>query len=355
MIGMPPGYPPPTVNGVYVGDLLTPTDAPDWVSPATMGPEIEAAVGKYVFDVTFRASDRPRVAEEILEMTRRRYATARYLWRREAWDLFALHDIGPDRMHHAFWKFLDPSHPRFRDDPSMRELLERYFRVLDEEIGAFLDAVGPEAIVLIASDHGSQAMHGAFCVNEWLRQSGYLTIRGEPSPGTPLEECDVDWSRTKVWGAGGYYARLQLNLRGREPEGIVDPSDVPGLVERLKRDLARVVLPNGQLLGAEVYRPPELYRQVLGDPPDLLAYFGSLRWRSAGTVGHGTLFLEENDTGPDDSVHSRDGILVRRDSAQSAQRALPPHQIIDVAPTILRMMNIEARPDIQGQVILDLL
>jgi predicted AlkP superfamily phosphohydrolase/phosphomutase len=354
VVGMPPGYPPPTVNGVYVGDLLTPAGAPDWVSPPSIAGELNQACGGFVFDVTFRAGERARVAEEILDMTRRRFRAATHLWRRERWDFFALHDIGPDRMHHAFWKFLDPGHPRYREDPGMRAILERYYRLLDQEIAGFLDAVGPEPIVLVVSDHGSQAMEGAFCVNEWLRQEGYLSLLRDPTPGTPLEQSEVDWGKTRVWGAGGYYARLQFNVRGREPLGIVDPTDVPTLTSDLRRRLGAVRIPSGEPLSAEIHRPQDLYREVRGDPPDLLAYFGGLRWRSAGTMGHGKLFLEENDTGPDDSVHSMEGVVVRRDELGSGRRELAPQRIENIGPTVLRMMRVDPAATCQGTVATDL-
>ena len=108
-IGMPPGSPPPKVNGVYVSDFLTPDDATDFVSPASMVPVVRAAAGgEYMFNVTFRAEDRDRVEREIFDMTRKRFAVVRKIWSQEPWDFFAVHEIGPDRIHHAFWKYLRP-------------------------------------------------------------------------------------------------------------------------------------------------------------------------------------------------------------------------------------------------------
>ena len=89
-----PGYPPP-VNGVYISDFLTPDGAKDFVTPQSLAPEILAVAGGYEFDVTFRAEDRQRIGEELIDMTRKRWAVARHLWAKEKWDLFALHEIGP--------------------------------------------------------------------------------------------------------------------------------------------------------------------------------------------------------------------------------------------------------------------
>jgi predicted AlkP superfamily phosphohydrolase/phosphomutase len=350
VVGMPPGYPPPHVNGVYVSDFLTPPGAGAFVYPPSVQPEVERAAGGYVFDVHFRADDRARVGRELIEMTRKHFAVARTLWDREPWDLFVLHEIGPDRIHHAFWKYLDPGHPRFEDDPALRTLVEEYYAQLDHEIGALLDRVGPGVKVLFVSDHGSQGMTGCFCINEWLIQEGYLALRGRPPPpGTPLEQTDVDWARTRAWAAGGYYARIFLNVRGREPEGTLDPADVPAFVENLSARLGRVRRPDGNVMGAEVLRPRDIYREVRGDAPDLMAYFGHLRWRSAGTLGHHSLFLAENDTGPDDSVHSFEGFYLVVPSDSGVPGPAPAQSLVDIGPSILQMFGLPPSPPVVGR------
>jgi predicted AlkP superfamily phosphohydrolase/phosphomutase len=352
VIGMPPGYPPPKVNGVYISDFLTPSSAKDFCHPQALVPEVQAVSGGYTFDVTFRADDRERIATELFTMTQRRFKVARHLWAKEKWDFFALHEIGPDRLHHAFWKFFDTTHPRHEEHPQFTELADRYYAMVDEEIGQLLETVDDKVNILVASDHGSQAMDGCFCINQWLIDNDYLAINGPTPPrGTALEKMSVNWSKTSVWGAGGYYARLNFNIRGREPQGIVDPKEVPELRRRLAEDLEKVRLPNGQPLAPEVRAPDQIYRQVRGDAPDLMAYFGHLKWRSAGTLGYDSLFLDENDTGPDDSVHSFDGVFLLARPDHSGRTALPQQSILDVGPSLLKMMEVPVPNEMQGRAI----
>ena len=356
VLGMPPGYPPPAVNGVSISDFLTPASATDFVNPVALRPEIESVAGGPFFDISFRVEGRRKVADELFEMTRRRWRVARHLWKKEPWDLFVIHDIGPDRLHHTFWKYFDAQHPRHPSDPEFASIGDDFYRLLDAEIGSFLDLIGPDVSVLVVSDHGSQAMGGCFCVNEWLIEQGYLHLAGPPpAPGTPLEKTPIDWARTRVWGAGGYYARLFFNVRGREPKGIVDPGDVPALVEELRSRLSGLHTPTGAALPVRLFTPEEVYREVQGDPPDLMAYFDDARWRSAGSVGHGRLCLEENDTGPDDAVHSFDGVIAFRDPASPVGTDLGEQQIIDVAPTILSRYGVGIPPYVQGRPIRPLL
>ncbi|MCI4323698.1 MAG: alkaline phosphatase family protein [Thermoplasmata archaeon] len=355
VIGMPPGYPPPTVNGVYVSDFLTPEKARDFATPISRVPELEqAAGGSYRFDITFRAEDRERIATELFDMTRRRWAMARHLWAQEKWDLFALHEIGPDRLHHAFWKYIDPAHPKYEEHPVFSGLADRYYSMLDQEIGQLLDHVGDEVTVLFASDHGSQAMDGCFCINEWLADNGYLTLRGaRPPAGTQIEKASVDWSKTKVWGAGGYYARLFFNIQGREPEGTVPPMDVPELTRTLTEQLSQVRREDGRPLNPIVRDPRTIYRQLRGDPPDLMVYFGDLRCRSAGTLGYGKWFISDNDTGPDDSVHTFEGIYAVAGGGVAPRGPSPERSILDVSSTLLTMLEQPVPTHNQGRPITD--
>ena len=356
VIGMPPGYPPPTVNGVYISDFLTPDGAKDFVTPESLAPEILGVAGGYEFDVTFRAEDRQRIGDQLIDMTQKRWAVARHLWAKERWDLFALHEIGPDRIHHTFWKFFDRTHPRFEDVPAYRELVDRYYTMLDDEMGKFLALVGDDVTTFVLSDHGSMAMDGCFCINEWLIQKGYLVLKGPaPARGTPIEKVQVDWTKTTAWGAGGYYARIFFNVKGREPQGILPAFQIPAMTQRLAQDLAKVQLPTGSMLAPDVRAPAKIYREVKGDPPDLMVYFGNLKWRSAGTLGHGSLFLTENDTGPDDSVHSFDGIYLMSQPGRAAGGKRDSQSIIDVAPTILQRMGVPTPPSMQGKAIAELL
>ena len=135
---------------------------------------------------------------------------------------------------------------------------------------------------------------------KWLPRA-----RRETCSAIPLSKAKVDWSRTKAWGDGGYYARVFLNVAGREPNGIIAPEDYEKVREELVAGLKAIRDENGQEMGTQVFRPEQLYKKVRGVAPDLIVYFGDLYWRSVGTVGGGRIHTFENDTGPD-------GLTMRR-------------------------------------------
>ena len=202
-------------------------------------------------------------------------------------------EMGTDRIHHGLWKYHDPSHHKYEVHPTLNHSIYDYYRSIDSEIGQILDLVDEQTTVFIVSDHEAKKMDGGICVNEWLIQEGYLTLKTHPATLTALERCEIDWSKTKVWGDGGYYGRIFLNIAGREPQGIVQAEDVEALQSELTAKFEALTDPDGVNIGTTVYTPQDIYHEWNGVPPDLIVYFGDLSWRSVGTVGHGSIYTFE--------------------------------------------------------------
>ena len=99
----------------------------------------------------------------------------------------------------------------------------------------------------------------------------------------------VDWSKTRAWSTGGYYARVFFNVRGREPEGIVAPDALDAEIDRLTGELEALNEPTVRAI-----RPRDAYRAVTGFAPELLLFFSDLDVRSLGTIG-GPLHSAHND------------------------------------------------------------
>jgi predicted AlkP superfamily phosphohydrolase/phosphomutase len=160
---------------------------------------------------------------------------------------------------------------------------------------------------------------------------------------TDIDKADINWSKTKAWGWGGYYARIFFNVKGREPEGIVDKKDLEREKAELTRRIMGITDDKGNKLQNQVLVPDELYGTAIGDKPDLMVYFGDLFWRSAGTIGHPSNYLFENDTGPDDSVHSMNGIFMMYDPRRNySSEEIKGAHIEDIAPTLLNMYGYDS-------------
>jgi predicted AlkP superfamily phosphohydrolase/phosphomutase len=105
----------------------------------------------------------------------------------------------------------------------------------------------------------------------------------------------------------------------------------------------------GKPMGNRALRPEELYPEVRGVSPDLLVYFGELRWRSVGSLGLDSgWYTFENDTGPDDANHAHDGIFVLS-STDAAVGPVEDRSLLDVAPTLQTLLRLSAPAGQSGQ------
>jgi len=206
--------------------------------------------------------------------------------------------------------------------------------------------------VLIVSDHGAKRLEGGICINEWLMAEGYLTLKEVPSAVTPFGKVRVEWERTRAWGEGGYYGRLFLNVKGREPNGTIDPSQVETVRDELIERLETITDDTGRPIGVKAFKPERIYAACRGIPPDLIVYFGDLSWRSVGSVGYGSIWTFENDTGPDDANHAQHGIFIVHDPRWTQGRPVEGARIMDIAPTILTLFGFPIPRDMQGRSIL---
>ncbi len=344
VMGVPPSFPVKVLNGCLISDFLTPSSQNTYTYPPELKAEVEQASGGYVFDVEgFRTDDKQGLLGRIYEKTRKHFAVARHLARTKPWDFFMLVEMGVDRIHHAFWSYMDPTHPKYVAGNPFEDAIRQYYIYLDGEIGKLLDLFPADTEVLVISDHGAKKIDGGVCVNEWLIEKGYLALREYPAKPASIDKLPIDWSRTRAWGDGGYYGRIFLNVQGREPQGIVPPNQVDALLSDLRAGL------EGLAPGTRAYRPDELFRETQGYPPDMMVYFGDLHWRSVGSVGLRKVYTTENDTGPDEANHDWHGIFISGLGNGSPRGRRGTVRIYDVGPTLLKRFGIAPPADIVGQ------
>jgi predicted AlkP superfamily phosphohydrolase/phosphomutase len=355
LIGVPQTYPPRAVHGLMVTDFLTPSIESQYTYPPELKAEIAGLpdVHPYQFDVhDFRTPDKNRIRDALVSMTDKRFALARHLLTTKPWDFFMMVEMGTDRVHHAFWQHMDPKHHRYEKGNPYESVIPDYYVHVDRQVGRLLEVLPPETHVIVVSDHGGQCMEGGVALNEWLVQKGYLVLEEPPKAPSRLEALKVDWAKTTAWGSGGYYGRLFLNVRGREPQGLIPPEEYETTRDRLIAELEALPDHLGRPMGTRVLKPESLYRTIRGAaPPDLFVYFGDLRWRSVGTVGGGAIHTFENDTGPDDANHAPDGMLIVHGPGIPARGPIPGMQLMDVTPTVLRLFGLDVPGELQGRVL----
>ncbi len=330
LIGFPGTWPPERLGrGVVLSGWDAPVPrrgvSPCW--PPSLGEEIASRFGVACEDeVDEFAADRPgwhaALANRLEERIGRRLALARWLLHRAAWDVFLVYFGEGDTAAHHLWAHFDPGSPRRPPAPVERRAAEGLARVwgaLDAAVGELLRAAGgPERVRLtVLGDHGSGgAGDRVLYLNRLLAGLGFLrfrrggridtwaaALRREVPPRLPtvvrsalfhwggrggadaLESATrfggIDFDRTTAFSEELNYApAVWLNVRGREPRGVVPPH----AVGRLRRRLIDALLGVRDPWDGEPLVEAVLPREALYDPgpglhrvPDLL-----LRLRAPG-------------------------------------------------------------------------
>ena len=354
LIGIPQTYPVKPLRGLLVTGFLAPDNQSNYTYPEELKQEVEKISDGYIIDIKdFRTENKDWLKEQVYEMTEKRFRLVRHFLANKPWDFFMFVEMGPDRLHHGFWRYCDASHRLYEPGNAYENVIKDYYIYLDLEIGKLLEQIDLEkTMVMIVSDHGAKSMQGGICVNEWLIREGYLRLKNQPAEVTRLRMDNIDWSGTRVWGEGGYYSRLFFNVEDREPQGIVPAREYDALRDEIIDRLGALGDDKGQSIGTVIHRPEDLYKEVRNVPPDLIAYFGDLNWRSVGSIGMNSIHTFENDTGPDDANHDYNGVFVLSDPriAVSEQgRNLENISLYDIAPTILDCLNTKILPDMLGR------
>lgn len=359
LIGVPQTYPPKPVNGIVVSSFLTPDKSKGYTFPPEIRYELdEIADGEYLIDVpNFRTENKTHLLDEIYKMTERRFKVIKEFLQKKPWDFFMFVEMGIDRIQHGFWRYMDKKHRLYQPGNPFEQVIFDYYVYVDREIGEILEFLPTDTSVMVVSDHGAKAMKGAIAINDWLIQRGYLVLNGSPNRHVKLRPEMVDWGKTKVWAEGGYYSRVFINLKGRDPQGIVDLEDYEFFREDLKSEIEGIKDEKGEKMLNKVFKPEEIYSKCNGFPPDLILYFDDLNWRGAGTIGNGGLHLFENDMGPDDANHAEEGIFIFVPSKDirfpyKKGENLTGLKIYDVAATVLDCFNVGIPKDMQGRSLL---
>lgn len=400
-VNVPVTYPPTPVNGNLIGDFLTPMGDRSFTWPPELLSEVEEATGPYqLYHVeVYRPGRAGVVLDELERVLEANCRANRWLIENKPWDFAMFHVWGTDRFGHELWHLLDERHPMHdaAEAHIHRDRALAYWRRVDEVVGEWIAAAGDDVTTIVLSDHGFGPIHHFLVFNVWLLQQGWIRLK--PRLGTFLRRSlfelgvspalgyrasmklgfarmrlsagvgtrkrwlerinriflslnDVDWSRTKIYSKGNY-GQLFLNLRGREPHGIVEPgAEAEAVLNDVTRDLRALREPGtGEPLIGDIWRADELYEGRYADrAPDLTFLPRDMRNKALGTVDFTSHRFVEPAYG-NSGDHRMNGILFMHGPGIRQGVRMDGANLIDVAPTILHYLGQGVPEDFDGRVL----
>jgi predicted AlkP superfamily phosphohydrolase/phosphomutase len=402
-----PARPSHQFPGFFLGDFLSPADAPDFASDRAIYAELEQEVGPYqAWSTTIHdGGNEAAVLADLHGFLEQHLSTVQFLMNRCDWDLFIFDLMATDRLQHELWHVWDLTHRaargRERELEALRPKLIAFWQTVDQGVGAIEADLPSDTALLVISDHGFGPIEHYVNFNVWLLEQGFIALEDSfyvkqkhwfyRMGATPewmygvmsrlglgkhrvsrfrgkqegfmdrlgeslfLSRRHIDWSRTRAY-AQGNFGQIFLNLKGRQPNGCVAPADARAVLDELKAGIMAIPHPEtGEPLVEHVYERDELYdgpHTALA--PDLTVVLTDWKYRTIGLHDFTTNRLFAPAFGPTGD-HRLDGIMIAsgpafRPGAESQQAML-----LDVAPTVLHLLGVPVPDDMDGRVLTELL
>ena len=407
IVAMPLTYPPVKVNGVMVSPVrLT---EPDKVQ--TYPPELSEELFREI-ELTSVLNERRQFMdmhtakvgsdlETFLDKTvtssftviKKLTESTLYLLSRYEYD-FGMFMLPVDALQHHLWCSMDQGHPSYNP-----KLAEKYkgvifegYKSVDEAMGRILNKAGDDATIILVSDHGFGPLHRIFYLNRWLIEQGLLKLKGgrpysfnfaKTSINIFLQKIGlgaiaralpegvkkwkipivkrskksipelIDWRHTYAYATS--YA-LNINLKAREPQGIVKPgNEYEDLVKHIKEELCKLKDPiSGQILIDKVLEKREMYNgPYVEEAPDILFFFKDPRYSARKVPLYPDLFrhLTPEDRMSGHHTSFPEGICIMKGPHIIPGANLTAPNIVDITPTVLYLMGEALHEDMDGRVL----
>lgn len=406
---VPMTYPARKVNGLMITGLLTPPDAATFTYPESLREEIFMSVGDY--RVTPKAIYSDERADEYLaelEYTaEKRFEAVLYLAQRYPWDVLMVVFNATDMVQHGFWKHMDEQHPNHDPEKAKRYsgAILQIYQKMDAIMASIFDLMEEQTALLVLSDHGAGPVHRCINMNNWLIERGYMKVKKNPvsrlkywvfrhlftildvyelfakivsmlrlgglrekgqgirwtAAGYKFIQkiffsfLDIDWSETIAYSLnGGMMGEIYINREGREPRGIVpNGQEYEKLRNEIISELQRWRDPvTGENLIGVVHKGENVFWGPLANlAPDLIptpgrpeiAFFGGFEFMSNPLVQETPSVIS--------AQHRQSGILMMLGESVRRGNELLGAKIIDIAPTILHLLDMKVPREMDGRVL----
>jgi predicted AlkP superfamily phosphohydrolase/phosphomutase len=307
---------------------------------------IDRLTGDLEIDTLEKAQSDPELFfERVNQITDEMAEICLYLLHEEKWDFFMSVFMGMDRIQHFFWKYIDSTHPKFEEN-ALSRFVKNFYIKADSIVGRFLKSVDEDIFVMVLSDHGFCPVYKEVIVNNYLEERGFL-IRNSG-------KIDLEKSKAVSYG----YGDIWLNVKGREPKGLIDPiKDYDSMRTEISNEIKKIEI-DGEKPVKEVKKREELYRGTyLKAAPDLTIIF-NVGWQAARQpeiTKKNELKRYVNDnprwSGGHDGTHDPldvPGIMGILGPEIKGGKEVQVH-LWDVAPTILNLMKVSIPHDMDGK------
>lgn len=387
-LGIPLTYPPKEVDGYMVSGLPIDKIDEDKVYPSKLWSDIQEMGGLSIHASTFTGDNEEEYIQSHHDQIDQMEKVYFNLMDRYDLDLNLVLFPNTDTMAHWMWKYIDEDHPDHPEGNRYSDCLKQVYIRMDEILGRLREKIGEDDYLIAMSDHGFGPVHKNIYLNNLFREEGLLKFKNKPmtlmrrglldTGITPdrgyrlvsklgleeyvvqseqkedggfiskiaslpvLSEEDIDWENTEAFVRGNF-GQIYLNsdLQGEEREKVI---------EKVEDVLYSFRDPEtGEKIIENIQRKEERYHgQEIDKAPDLLFFTKDLKYMSWRHFEFGS--SKKIKSSPSRTGHHKmDGIFHITGPGISKSKELEGLKIIDVAPTILNLLDLPVPRDIDGE------
>ncbi len=395
LMGVPMIYPAVPLHGFMISGMAAPhARVPQFTYPTNLIEELVSRFGPYpvVEGEIFRRGHEEVYLQSLMEWLSHQKRLVTYLIENYPCELYLFVFMQSDHVQHKFWRYLtsDPRHDAERDAP-WNDAIYRVYQSLDEALGEWMRCFGETTHIVLLSDHGAGPSYGVMNINHWLHREGYINLhrnlltrakrwmaRHEVFPrlagwltkagwgnlirwiskpmrnrlmSSLLSFDDVDWSRTYAY-ARGAFGQIYINLKGREPKGIVEPGEpYEKLVEEIIAKLQLLRHPEtGDVLITDIHRKGEvMHGPYLERAADILFSIQHYSYQTSikfDVEGDQILSPSEYE---DSGGHRPEGIFVMAGPRIRGGVQLGEVDVTDILPTLLALNDLPISDNLDGR------
>ena len=371
-LNFPLMLPPPSITGnVISGGWLTARQLPLACYPSDLFHRIKALPGFNAKELALDMSHEEKALEGCrqdefrswiqLHIRRERqwFNILKNRMQKDPCGLEAILFDGIDKIQHLCWTYLTADSACQQLEPwqmHVRELCVKYFFKLDQILAEIAELAGPDATIVMVSDHGFGPQRETFFVNTWLERNGYLKWADNDSPwrsptgilgmGEMAKHIyKIDWAHTVAYASTPSSNGIHIVKQGPEHPNGIAPGAYESMCNELTQNLKRILSPTtGEPLIACIWPREKAFSGAhMDSAPDL-----TLLLRDGGLV---SILSSDDIVKPLSTVkgsHRMEGIFLAKGPAIESSFERDSISILDIAPILLHTLNIPIPSEMEG-------
>lgn len=382
IFNLPSLYPPEKINKFMLCGMLTPNKKCRFTYPADLQEEFLNQINDYEIDLgVIKAVDdsKDMMLKNIYFLTDKRYQATKYLLGKYPVDLFISIITETDRIEHYF----------FNNERVLRD----YFKYLDEKLGNLLKDIDKDTTIFLLSDHGMGPLAKFIYINKWLIDNGLLKVNKQSTNYIKhflfkkfvqlitnllsrlkfnvekiklmlsekiINQCTqlycyyggINWKESKAYFCSGAGEGIIINTKRRFIKGIVSDEEYEPLRDKIISGLMQINDPDTKKSVIEkAYKREELFRgESVLEAPDIILKLRDGYATNESTESTGILELKPEDEKLT-AEHRLEGVFAAYGKHIKSRTKIDTCDILDIAPTILRIFGIEKPADFDGRVL----